>query len=77
MTLSAEGENLKTWPAKERKMGHGHRLRYKPPTQRTLTSSCDNIISTGDGMLPTSYQECAVPVPYLLGYGVFIKTKKK
>jgi hypothetical protein len=27
MTLSAEGENLKTWPVKERKTGQGHRLR--------------------------------------------------
>jgi hypothetical protein len=42
MTLLVEGENLKTWPVKERKIGHGHRLGYKPPTHRTLTSSFDN-----------------------------------
>jgi hypothetical protein len=44
MTFPAEGENLKTWPAKERKIWHGHRLGYKPPTHRTLTSSCDNTL---------------------------------
>jgi hypothetical protein len=72
MNLSTEGENSKTWPVKERIIGHGHRLGYKPPTHRTLTSSCDNIGSTGDGMLPASFQEHVVPVPCLLGYGVFI-----
>jgi hypothetical protein len=42
-----------------------------------MTTSCDNIGSTGDGMLPVSCQEQATSVSYPRAMGSLIQTKIK
>ena len=42
-----------------------------------MTISCDNIGSTGDGMLPVSCQEQAVSVPYPRDMGSLIQLELK
>jgi hypothetical protein len=42
-----------------------------------MTTSCNNIGSTGDGMLPVSFQEQAASMYYPRAMGSFIQTKMK
>jgi hypothetical protein len=49
----------------------------KPKDFFTQAILCDNIGSTGDGMLPVSCQEQAVLVSYPRAMGSFIQKKQK
>jgi hypothetical protein len=42
-----------------------------------MTTLCDNIGSTGDGMLPMSFQEQATSMSYPTDMGSFIQKKRK
>ena len=46
-------------------------------TKRPKATWCDNIGSTGDGMLPVSYQEQVASMSYPRAMGSFIQTKMK